>query len=433
MKKKTVCLAAIIALGCCAAFGVFSTRPSDMSEKRAEAQDGPQKGEGQEAPPVVVAVEPAAGITSLQPRQYAGRLEAIEEVDIDPRINGWIENINFEEGDFVNEGDLLFELEDTSYQAAYKTAQANLDQAKAVLKNAQTSHKRAKDLLERQAGSQADFDNAEQALAQAQANVAISEAKLVDAENTLSYTRIKSPIAGRIGKVTVSRGNLVTPQTGKIVDVRQFSPIYVKFAIGASVFNGTFGGEEKIRDLALLRVCPVGGSRTDAKAIESYPTATIDFVDNHVDSSTNTLFIWAELENADELFFPGAYATVMLSRKLDRPYPAVLQSAIQNALEGNYVWVVKDGKAEQRFVKLGPITENYYVIESGVEIGEDIVVEGMNKVTAGATISAVPYASWETSAANGAPEEASAAPEKAPEAAPEKAESPAPEASQNAQ
>ena len=176
MKKKTVCLAAIIALGCCAAFGVFSTRPSDMSEKRAEAQDGPQKGEGQEAPPVVVAVEPAAGITSLQPRQYAGRLVSIEEVDIVPRITGWIEKINFEEGDFVNEGDLLFELEDTSYQAAYKTAQASLDQAKAVLKNAQTSHKRAKDLLERQAGSQADFDNAEQALAQAVANVAISEA-----------------------------------------------------------------------------------------------------------------------------------------------------------------------------------------------------------------------------------------------------------------
>lgn len=429
MKKKTICLTAMLALACCAAFGVFSLRSADVSGRRAEAQDDAEKGP-QAQPAVVVAVEPSVGLTSLQPRQYAGRLVSIEEVDIVPRITGWIEKINFSEGDFVNEGDLLFEIEDTTYQSAYKTALASLDQAKAVQKNAQTSYKRAKELLERQAGSQADFDNAEQALAQADANVAMSEAKLTDAENTLSYTKIKSPISGRIGKVTVTRGNLVTPQTGKIVDVRQFSPIYVKFAIGASIFNGTFGGESKIRDLALVRVCPVGGSRTDAKAIESYPIATVDLIDNHVDSSTNTLFIWAKLENADGLFFPGSYATVMLSRKLERPYPAVLQSAIQNSLEGNYVWVVKDGKAEQRYVQLGPISENYYVIESGVEIGEDVIVEGMNKVTPGAEITAVPYASWETSAANGAPEAAPGAVQEKDESAPAEDAS---NASQNAQ
>ena len=158
--------------------------------------------------------------------------------------------------------------------------------------------------------------------------------------------------------------------------------------------------------------------------------ATVDLIDNHVDSSTNTLFIWAKLENADGLFFPGSYATVMLSRKLERPYPAVLQSAIQNSLEGNYVWVVKDGKAEQRYVQLGPISENYYVIESGVEIGEDVIVEGMNKVTPGAEITAVPYASWETSAANGAPEAAPGAVQEKAESAP--AEDAA-NASQNAQ
>lgn len=230
------------------------------------------------------------------------------------------------------------------------------------------------------------------------------EAALTDAKNTLSYTKIVSPITGRIGKVIPCVGDLLTTQTGKIADVRQFAPIHVSFAIGESVFNKTFEGESRIRDLAQIKICPVGSSRTDSKMIESYPEAKIDLIDNHVDPTTNTIVIWATLENQDNRFFPGSYVTVMLSRKLEAPVPAVLQSAIQTAPEGNFVFVVKDGRAEKRFVKLGPISDNYYVINEGVSVDETIVVEGTNKLTDGAAVSEVPYASWATSSANGAPE-----------------------------
>lgn len=395
-------LAAAVAVCCVAVYCVRESHSTNRVAGVAVAQSD-DEAQQQEQPPAVVAVDKAMGLSTLQARQYAGRVVAIEEVDIVPRVTGWIQKINFKEGDAVNVGDVLFELEDTTYQAAYQTAVANLEQAKAVQLNAQTTYDRAKNLFDRNAGSQADLDNATQGLAQANATVKICEASLTDAENTLSYTKIASPIAGRIGKVTVTRGNLVTPQTGKLVDVRQFAPIHVRFAIGESVFNTTYEGEKRIRDLAQVKICPVGSSRTDSKMIETYPEAKIDLVDNHVDPTTNTIVIWATLDNADYRFFPGSYVTVMLSRKLAAPVPAVLQSAIQTAPEGNYVYVVKNGVAEKRFVQLGPISDNYYVINEGVAIDETIVVEGMNKLTDGAKVEEVPYASWETSSANGAP------------------------------
>ena len=351
MKNRRFVFVGVLAVACVAAYGVYASFSHSPSPSVASAQTEESEQEAAPGPApqaAVVAVEKATSLSTLQPRQYAGRFVSIEEVNIVPRVTGWIEKINFTEGQNVQAGDVLFEIEDTTYQAAYKKAQASLDQAVAVLKNAETTFKRAGDLLERNAGSQADFDNAEQGLAQAEASVKIAEAALTDAETTLSYTKITTPISGRVGKVTVTAGNLVTPQTGKLVDVRQIAPIHVKFAIGESVFNETYGGETSIRDLALVKICPVGSSRTDSKAIDGYPEATIDLIDNHVDPSTNTIVIWAKLENADERFYPGSYATVMLSRKLQQPVCAVLQSAIQTAPEGNYVWVVNEGKAERR-------------------------------------------------------------------------------------
>lgn len=405
MKKRRIVL--VVAAACClAVYGVHATRttsPAIVSSSAQADEEAQSQEEAPEAAPAVVAVQDALGLTSLQARQYAGRVTAIEEVDIIPRVTGWIEKINFKEGDFVKEGDVLFEIEDVVYQSALETAEANLEQAKAVQLNAQTAYNRAKELFDRKAGSQADLDNATQTLAQANASVKICGAALVDAKTTLSYTKIAAPISGRIGKASINRGDLVSPQTGTIVDVRQFAPIHVKFAIGESVFNNTFGGDAQIRDLAKIKICPVGASRTDSKAIEDYPEATIDLIDNHVDPTTNTIVIWATLENADSRFFPGSYCTVMLSRKVPEPVPAVLQSAIQTAPEGNFVYVVKNGVAERRFVSLGPISDNYYVINEGVEIGETIVVEGMNKVADGGKVAPVPYASWETSSANGAP------------------------------
>ena len=363
------------------------TAASDAESEQSGADnsdDAAPVGQGADGP-AVVAVAPAISINVLEPRQYPGALVPIDDVEIVPRVTGWINKINFKEGDLVKTGDLLFELEDTTYQAAVSKAEANLLQSQAELKNAEINYNRADDLLKRNAGSQMDFDNADQRLSQAKALVQLNEAALADAKNTLSYTKITSPIDGRIGKVTVTRGNLVTPQTGKIVDIKSFAPIYVRFAIGESVFNRKFEGEKRIRELAEIHVCPVGEDREDVKKIAEYPTAKIELIDNKVDSSTNTIVIWATLKNEDSRFFPGSYATVLLSRKLEKPVVGVLLSALQTSPDGNYVYVLdENNNAVQREVKLGPISGKYQVVTAGVAVGETVVVEGMNKLKPGA-------------------------------------------------
>ena len=370
--------------------GVDAPVAIGAEENAPKAEAEATESAGNEAP-AVVAVVPAALIRELQPRQYAGRLEPIDDVDIVPRVTGWLEEVHFKEGDFVKEGDLLFEIEDTTYRVAVDKAEAGLAQANAELKNAQTIYDRSKELLERNAGSQQDFDNAEQRLFQAKAALQLAEASLVDARNTLSYTKITAPISGRIGKTLVTRGNLVTPQTGKIVDVKSFAPIHLRFAIGESVFSRVFGGEANIRDRAVVKVCPVGESRDDPEVVATFPEAKIDLVDNKVDVGTNTVVLWAILENADMRFFPGSYATVMLSRKLDAPVVGVIASALQTNGEEEFVYVVNsENRVERRVVTLGPISGKYQILESGVEADELVVVEGMNKLQPGALVEPAP-------------------------------------------
>lgn len=381
-------------VGSDAAFRGVAAQEKPSSETAVEDnahEEAEPVGQGQDGAQVV-AVSQALAIHELQPRMYPGELVAIDDVDIVPRVTGWINKVNFKEGDFVKAGDLLFEIEDATYRIAVTQAEANLVQSQAELKNAEINYNRAEDLLKRNAGSQMDFDNAEQRLTQARALVQLNEAAVADAKNTLSYTKITSPIDGRVGKVTVTRGNLVTPQTGKIVDVKSFSPIYIRFAIGESVFNRVFEGEKRVRELARVHVCPVGEDREDAKKIAEYPTAEIELIDNKVDPGTNTIVIWATLKNEDHRFFPGSYATVLLARKLEKPVVGVILSALQTGADGNFVYVLdKDNRAVQREVKLGPISGKYQIVTAGVNAGETVVVEGMNKLKPGVLTRPIDY------------------------------------------
>jgi len=413
--KRLASLAVVVLIGVVVA-SVQSNRPFNSVAPTASAASEEKTSAQAEEKAVSVVVDDAAGVMYLKPRQYAGQFVPIEEVEIVPRVTGWIEKINFKEGDEVKEGDLLFEIEDTTYRAALATAEGALEQATAEQKNAQISFDRASDLFQRQAGSQADVDDAESRLAIAQATVKQAQAAQIDAENTLSYTKIKSPISGRIGKVTVTRGNLVTPTTGKLVDIKSYAPIYVRFAIGESVFNDTFGGESKIRDLAGIKICPVGKSRDDYEAMADYPDATITLIDNKVDPSTNTVVIWATVENSDNRFIPGSYATVILAKKRDEPVVAILLSAVGTTSDGNFVYVVdKNNRVEKRFVKLGMVAGRYQVIDEGLAVGEKVIVEGTNKVEDGSLVKPISFDP------TGKYEEI--APKKAAEEAPKQAES----------
>ena len=190
----------------------------------AAAADKPA---GKPAQPIAsVLVEPAVEISESTTRTIPGRLEAIEEVSLIPRISGNINSIKFNEGDMVKKGQLLYELEDTTYRAQMLAAKAKVDQCKAELNYAKINYDRQKTLEQQQAVSKSTYDDAERLYNLNKAKFAEAEASLLDAENNLSYTRIYAPITGRIGKVTLTVGNYVTPSTGELVDIVQIDPIY---------------------------------------------------------------------------------------------------------------------------------------------------------------------------------------------------------------
>ena len=328
----------------------------------------------------VVAVEKVQSISESPGRKYVGHTEAIEEVAIRARVSGYIQSVKFKEGDLVKKGDLLFEIEDTTYRAKVDSARAILDQSEANFVYAEANYKRQKSLRGSNAVSQSTLDEALQLYSSGKAKVHGAKADLLDAENNLSYCKIYAPISGRIGRVTYTSGNYVTPSSDKLADIVEISPIYVSFAISERDYLSLFRNEKTLKEDGHIRLLLSDGSPYQSPG-------KVTFIDNKVDTSTNTLTVWATFDNPKEQLIPGGYVTVILSRKTTRSYPAVRLSAIMTDQNGNYIYLVdKDNKVVSRPVTTGPLVGSMQVLHTGATPGETVIVGGTNKVHPGAVI-----------------------------------------------
>ncbi len=385
-----------------------------------------QAGREEETPLVMVSASVEVG--ELEARRFPGTIVPVEEVDIVPRVTGYIEKVNFKEGDVVKAGDLLFQIEEREYVANLKKAQANVASCKsqilqtqaaikeqeariieleALLKYKTTNYNRNLSLFKQnKAVSEDEVDNAKStmdaAVAQRDAAIAMlaavkaqyeasqsalsaSEALADLAAFDMDHTQIKAPISGKIGKVTVTKGNLVTPQFGKMVDIRSISPIYARFAISERLFRSTYEGEVGIKEKARIRLELADNTIYAEEAV-------VALVDNKVDKDTNTIMIWGQLKNSDMKLLPGSFTTILLCPKSDKPTCGVLLSAVQTDETGNYVYVVNQDKTvSRRNIQLGVISAKYHEITSGVKPGEIIIVEGMNKVRDGQKVETLDY------------------------------------------
>lgn len=313
-------------------------------------------------PPPTVTVDKVMTLNEPFATRHVGMITAIERVDIMPRVTGNIEKVNFKEGAMVKEGDVLYEIEKTTYQAAY-------DSAKAQAEYAQIN-------LDRSQKLRSDSVVAKNTLDDAIRSEKTAKAALMDAANNLSYTTIKAPITGRIGKNLFTRGNLITPNSGKLTDIEMVSPIYVRFALSERVFRSNFGGEQ-IKEKARVRLRLADGS--------TYPEeALVTLIDNKINAKTNTITLWATMANKDGALIPGSFVTVLLSEKLDSPSLAVNPASIVVEPDGTYVYVIGiNDIAEKRKVKLGDMDERRQIILEGVKPGERVVVDGTHKVVPG--------------------------------------------------
>ena len=284
----------------------------------------------------------------------------------------------------VKAGQILFRLEQTQYAAAVQAAQAQLASANAALLQSEQAYQRAAQLTQRDVATQASLEQAQATRDQNKANVQAARANLDQARLNLSYTTIAAPIAGRIGAVSLTKGNLVTPSTPALVTVNQLDPIRVVFSVSdrlvvsAQQRAGTSAAQ--IAQGLKVNLLLTDGSRYGE-------TGNIAFLGNEVDRTTGSVSVYADFPNPDELLLPGAFVTVEVRRATPQERPLVPLQAVQTRQSGNFVLTVgQDNKVAQHQVQVGRQVGQDFVVTSGLSGGERVIIEGVQKVHPGQVV-----------------------------------------------
>jgi RND family efflux transporter MFP subunit len=353
------------------------------------------------APAVTVAPVVARQITDFD--DYSGRVEATETVEIRPRVAGYIQKVNFREGKDVRRGELLFEIDPRPYQATLDKALADLAGAKSREELARLQSKRADELLGAHVISQDDFDQRVNNFHSAQAAVKAAEASVASARLDLGYTRITSPIDGRVSRAEVTLGNLVQgggqAQATLLTTVVNLDPVYVYFdGSEADYLRYTAMARRGERPSSRDYPNPVEMALADE---EGFPhKGHMDFVDNHVNTNTGTIRARAVFPNPDRRLTPGLFARLRLIGSGQYSATLIDDRAVGTDQDKKFVYVVTpDNKVEYRSVVLAGHAEGLRVVRQGLTPGERIVVNGLQRVRPGMTVQPSAVATGDPAAA----------------------------------
>ncbi len=336
-------------------------------------------------PPAQVSVLAVRPQPVAETFDFPGQVEPYRRVEVRARVDGIIEARPFREGSIVRQGQLLYQLDDVRYEAAFRAAQARFDNAKRTLDRLQP-------LLAQHAVAQQDVDNA-------QTEFESSQAALDQARKDLNDTKVVAEIEGRVGRTNLEVGARVTGPADLLTTIDRVDPVYVSFEPSSQQL---LEWRENPRWRALIQP----GSRLAVQVV--LPDSTVlprtgrlDFVAPSLDSATGTEQFRAVFQNPDQLLVPGEFVRVRLLGFVRDSAIAVPERAVQTALGRQYVYVVgADGVANMRDVTVGPWSENRWIIERGLAAGDRVIVDGVQKVIPGRPVQPVPLA--EGAAAPGA-------------------------------
>jgi membrane fusion protein, multidrug efflux system len=339
----------------------------------------------QAAPPAVpVGVVQAERKPISKTDDFVGRVEAINRVQIMARVKGFLEDVKFKEGDLIKGGAPLYKIEPGLFQAAVEQAQGALERSKAAKTLTEIQLQRAQELMTRQAGTVVARDQALAADQQAQGQILTDQANLDTANINLGYTDITSPIAGKIGRTNITKGNVVGPDTGPLTLVVSQDPMYMTFPVSERDVmearkNGQAGDVKSIK----VKLRFADGSIYDQ-------VGEINFVDVTVDRGTDSVTLRATIANPKGTLIDGQLVRVILEAGTLVEKVVIPQAALIADQQGVYVFVVDDGKAAVRRLKLGEETGTNIVVESGLSGGEQVIVEGLQGVRPGGPVRASP-------------------------------------------
>jgi multidrug efflux system membrane fusion protein len=322
--------------------------------------------------------------------EFSGRLEAVERVDIRPRVAGTVQGVHFREGALVKEGDLLITIDPAPYQAEVDRADAQVVAAQARLTFTKGEFDRYQRLLEEHAVAQREYDESANAWREADANLRAAQAALQSARLNLGYTQVRAPISGRVGKLEITTGNLVAAGPGApvLTTLVSVNPIYASFEADEQVVTHA------------LRELPGAADGASARMVERIPvqmgTAAdadtpikghLQLVDNQVDAKSGTVRVRAVFDNKDGALIPGQFARIRMGQAKAGAALLISERAVGTDQNKKFVMVVgDDNKVAWREVTLGANVDGLRIVTSGLKPNERIVVNGLQRVRPGALV-----------------------------------------------
>jgi membrane fusion protein (multidrug efflux system) len=376
MARTTTRLARLLIFWCCL-FILGASTPEWTGKCWAQ---------GQEKKPAAV---PVGAISAThkpieQSRDFVGRVEAIDRVEVRARVKGYLEEIFFKEGDLVKAGSLLYRIEQGLFQAAVGQAEGTLSRSKAAKILTEAQLQRAEELLVKSAGTVVARDQALAADRQAAGAIMTDEANLETAKINLGYTEIRAPVTGRIGKTNITKGNVVGPESGVLVLIVSQDPMYVTFPVSQREFLRIQAADHRVdRKLITVRL-----RFADGRSYEQ--TGQINFVDVTVDRGTDTVLVRASFPDPKGELTDGQLVRVDVKSGAPQQKVVVPQAALLADQQGVYVFVVEDGKAEVRRIKPGGESGPDVIVEEGLSGGEQVIVEGVQSLRPGVPVSVRP-------------------------------------------
>jgi len=348
------------------------------------AHAAPAEAAAQPAVPVTVAAVQPKNVTTWQ--EFSGRLEAVDRVEVRPRVAGAILSVHFREGGLVKEGDLLVSIDPEPYKAAVAQAEGQMASAQARLDYADTELERGKTLASRNTISQSDLSQRQSARAEAIANVQAARATLKSAQINLDYTQIRAPISGRAGRIEVTVGNLVAAGSASAVltTLVSSSPIYASFDAAEELVARTLA-QVDVKD----GVPAIGDVPVEASTLASTTPVRgkLQLIDNEVNAASGTIRVRAVFDNPGGRLIPGQFARVRMGEPKAEDRLLVSEKAIGTDQDKKFVLVVEAGdKVGYRQVQLGSVIDGQRIVEKGLSAGDRVVVSGLQRIRPGAIV-----------------------------------------------
>ncbi len=329
-------------------------------------------------PAVTVAT---VGTENVQ-RQFTAtaRVMAKYRVEVLARISGYLNKSYFKEGDFVKEGQLLFEIEPQQYQYAANKAKADLNNAESQYSYYEKQLKRYQELVQQDYIARSDYDNILSQRDAFRAQVESARSAFNDAERNLGYTRVKSPVDGRVGMISVTEGNYVSMNSGPLTTINSSDPMYITFPLESQDFAELVRIDKSANINRDVEFIFSSGQKYKFKGVQ-------DFHDNEIDETTGTITMRATFPNPDGALIQGDFGRVIIYSKSKDDVPVVPQTATMENQEGRFVYVLdKDELPRMSYIKTMGEENGMWIVSSGVKAGDRIVTSGLQKVVPGSPV-----------------------------------------------